>query len=74
MIVEIESKGFRYDDNEPYWVVLKLLYYLVTDLTFIVMLNVIVKTQEHNESEFLMISSDNLSFADSVLNQTFEDS
>jgi len=77
MIVEIQVNDFNYDDSASYWVLLKLVYYLLTDLVFIVMLNVIVKSQVKQDSEFQKFSEEHLNtrgYTSSTLHRTFVDS
>lgn len=62
MIVEIEVTNFNYDDSAGYWVLLKLLYYLLTDLVFVALLHVIIRAQTQHDTEIQKFHDQTLSF------------
>jgi hypothetical protein len=71
MIVEIEVSSFNYDDSTDYYVFLKLIYYLLTDLVFLVLLNLIVNAQETHGTEVQKSSAHTLSGVCSTVLHTF---
>jgi hypothetical protein len=71
MVVEIEVNSFNYDDSTDYYVFLKLIYYLLTDLVFLVLLNLIVKAQETHGTEIQKYSDQSFSGVYSTVHRTF---
>lgn len=72
-IVYTEVGSFGYHEQKEYWVWLKLLYYLLTDLVFLALLNLIVREQDNQNKIIQKHSEESRAFPNSELERTLFD-
>lgn len=61
MLLEIEVDQFKFGDSNNYWIPIKVVYFVITDLVFLVLLNIIIRAQTQQDNQIQNYSEDSSS-------------